>query len=287
MQLVCPECSTSYRIADTAIGPAGRTVKCARCGHGWHQAPDPAAAGSQPELVPEPEAEEAGPANPAEDAPQDEAPDNSPADLPEPQELAPATEGDDAPAPEPQTEPLGEEADEGGGEEAVPVETKTDDVEPSVHQHRRPPPPPKKSGRLGWAALLAIVCVLAGAGFFFRADIVKAWPPAGKFYRSVGVGMPAIELGLEISNVNYSQEQQSGKQVLLITGEISNVGIAASKIPELRVDLFDSEKRRLNHWTAPLARDMLAPGETVSFSTRMTDLPKNAKDFEVTFVLKH
>lgn len=47
MILTCPECGARYRLADTAIPPAGRTVQCASCKHSWFEpgtdTPPPAA----------------------------------------------------------------------------------------------------------------------------------------------------------------------------------------------------------------------------------------------------
>lgn len=46
MILNCPACGTRYLVPDSAIGPAGRSVRCASCRHSWFQEPVP-----QEELV--------------------------------------------------------------------------------------------------------------------------------------------------------------------------------------------------------------------------------------------
>jgi predicted Zn finger-like uncharacterized protein len=64
MILTCPNCDTRYSVDGTKFPPAGRTVRCAKCGHSWHQAaetpepePDPTifeAAAPEPEPEHEP-----------------------------------------------------------------------------------------------------------------------------------------------------------------------------------------------------------------------------------------
>ena len=41
MILTCPQCATRYQADDSKFLPAGRAVKCAKCGKVWHQAAPP------------------------------------------------------------------------------------------------------------------------------------------------------------------------------------------------------------------------------------------------------
>lgn len=56
MILTCPECRARFLVPDTAISPAGRSVRCGKCRHEWHVSPPPAAASATPAPAKKPQA---------------------------------------------------------------------------------------------------------------------------------------------------------------------------------------------------------------------------------------
>lgn len=82
MILTCPACHIRYRVDDKAVGGAGgRTVRCVRCGHTWHQSPETAAPIEASPVAAPPIAT---PVEPAHDAPPLAAPLPDPALVPPP-----------------------------------------------------------------------------------------------------------------------------------------------------------------------------------------------------------
>src|SRR5688572_376 len=51
MILTCPSCDTRYSVDGSKFPASGRTVRCAKCGHSWHQAGEPP---PEPEAAPAP-----------------------------------------------------------------------------------------------------------------------------------------------------------------------------------------------------------------------------------------
>jgi predicted Zn finger-like uncharacterized protein len=55
MQVTCSNCGARYAVDPAALGPVGRTVQCARCGHRWFETtPAPSAAPLPPPPLPPP-----------------------------------------------------------------------------------------------------------------------------------------------------------------------------------------------------------------------------------------
>ena len=109
MIISCPACGTRYVVPETAIGPEGRTVRCAKCKHSWFQDPKPADVSDAVE--PAPASTPSASTPPAADPPATTTPATTgPTTAPPAPPAAPAdTTPEPAPAPAPSAE-QGEEA---------------------------------------------------------------------------------------------------------------------------------------------------------------------------------
>ena len=65
MRLVCPNCATGYKVAESAIGPNGRKVRCRACGASWFEPPRETAPADGPKPAP---AEDVPPVAPESDS---------------------------------------------------------------------------------------------------------------------------------------------------------------------------------------------------------------------------
>lgn len=279
MQIVCPHCATSYAVDATTFGSAGRTVRCARCKETWL---------AYPEETPAPYAMSSEPHG------------GSDWDSPPPPD--PSTEADmprvDSP---PITSELPNDA-EVDGEWATLA---NDEVEgfPEGSQSRR------LMDRLGLTGLslgplararpkrlagkspvsLPMVCTamatLVVALTFWRADIVRLMPQTAAFYRMVGLGVNLR--GLTFEDVRVSTEVVDGKPVLIIEGDIVDLGKKSHEIPRLRFLVRDANGTEIYAWNAVLDQSMLKPGEKVAFKSRLASPPPEGREIQVRFFNRH
>ncbi len=145
-------------------------------------------------------------------------------------------------------------------------------------------PPRRRSPLTGWAALVTVFIVAAGAAYWSRARIVEIWPPAARVFALVDSSLvPANAVGLELRDVNARFETENGTQILVVSGKVASVAKTAVAVPAIRINLLDKKEKTLFYWTFNVEKQMLEAGETVEFTTRLPDPPARVAGLEATF----
>ena len=246
MILTCPSCSTRYSVDAAKFPAAGRNVRCAKCGHSWHQV------GETPEPGPEQQLAQ--------------GPDSAPlsAIVSAAAEAAPAA-ADFAPH---------------GGEDVLSPARNFGPA--SVEEKPRAPLAPRLAVVAGWVGLIVVVLLIGFAAVRYRQDIATIWPQSAGVYSSLGLHVNAS--GIDFRQVEYRRETEDGQVVLAVTGQIVNAGSRQLTVPQtVRVTLSDANNHELYHWTFKPNAQMLGPGQSVKFMTRLASPPAAARHLEVRF----
>jgi predicted Zn finger-like uncharacterized protein len=293
MQIVCPNCTTSYQIADMAVGAGGRSVRCVRCQNVWRvsapavtadeapvaavhieapAAPEPPSPVSEPAEAIAAEAEQdaasAADAEPVEAAGADGAEDTAPvalSDIPIPVEPG-ALDGSDA-------------APSTGAE----IDNSPPDIESVAARRMRPAASRKqrRSARWAMAAAIAALMLVSASLLSFRKTIVQHAPQLASFYSAIH--LPVNLRGLAFTDLKIGNEIHDGVPVLVIEGLIVSTTSKTATVPRLRFALRSVSGAEVYSWTAPPAQPTLGAFETLPFRSRLASPPAEGHDVEVRF----
>ncbi|POF32837.1 zinc-ribbon domain-containing protein [Roseibium marinum] len=304
MKIKCPDCSTSYEIKADALGPEGRSVKCAKCGNRWFVSSDveegtidfEAAEERSDAAAPEVADEVAEEADWTADAEEDaggtrleEEPDSPAAEEEDPVGVKP-------PAPVP-TPPAA--TDEGKfAADLREEEAETDDIESLANRPKIIVNPNKfrrdhisavvnwlfrrNFRRLGGLALFAVALVACILFVLMRDSIVKQSPDLASLFQMIGFDVNLR--GLEFRNLRTFTEVEDGNRVLVVEGSIRNVLDETNVVPAVRLAIRSGDLQEVYVWTVePRTRSLNALDET-RFRTILSDPPTGATDIQVRFV---
>lgn len=134
----------------------------------------------------------------------------------------------------------------------------------------------------GWIALIAVVLVIGYSAVKYRQEIALIWPQSAGVYSSLG--LKVNNRGIDFAHVGYHRESEDGQVVLAVTGTIVNDGDRELPVPQnVRVTLSDASNHELYHWTFTPNVQVLKPGQSAAFLTRLSSPPAAATHLEVRF----
>ena len=135
-----------------------------------------------------------------------------------------------------------------------------------------------------WPGLPTIILVLAGiiaALLNWRAAVVRFVPQTASLFSAVG--LPVNLRGLSLDDIKTSIEAHEGVTVLMVEGTIANVTRQPLEVPRLRFAVSNAAGYEVYAWTALPDEPDLAPGDRVSFRSRLASPPADAQDIIVRF----
>ncbi|MBD8891687.1 zinc-ribbon domain-containing protein [Roseibium litorale] len=291
MKIKCPDCSTSYDIKPEALGPEGRSVKCARCGNRWFVSPkqeededlqidQDEAAWTQDEQE-EAEASETfetddyGGRDEDDEDEEDDAP-------PAPARTAKA----ESSSPKTGTEKDGDPAERPADIESLAKRPKII-VNPNKFKRNRIGAVfnwilRRNYRRIGGITLFLAAIGLCGVVVLLRDSIVKQAPDLASLFETVGLEVNLR--GLEFRDLRTFHEIDAGKEVLVVEGSIRNITETSTPVPAVRLSIRGSDLQEIYAWTVEPRTKVLKALDETRFRTILSDPPKGATDIQVRFI---
>ncbi|WP_233351945.1 MULTISPECIES: FxLYD domain-containing protein [Hyphomonas] len=159
---------------------------------------------------------------------------------------------------------------------------------PAPHELYREKMRESRREKSRWAALMSwlviglIFIALTAAFFFFRNEVVKAWPQSASAYRLFGLDVNRF--GLEFEGIVHTRTFNDTIPIVTVTGRAVNVSKGAVETPGVRVDLKDEAGEIVATRYSFVTPVEVAPGDAGQFGVVVEPTPVESYEIELTFV---
>lgn len=125
-----------------------------------------------------------------------------------------------------------------------------------------------------WTLAAAIFALLAtGTALAVNTYGLPEWLPLQR--PTFGVGQPGLELDFPPSE-QRREPLESGEVIFRVRGTITNTASESLAVPNLLVVFSDARERNIGDWVVVPAKRRLAPGETITVTEAIANIPPGA-----------
>jgi hypothetical protein len=137
----------------------------------------------------------------------------------------------------------------------------------------------RRPGAVACAALALVAgwSLLVGA----RAEILALAPVFAPVYAALGLEVDARRMRFD--SVVSRLAEEDGRVILVVEGEIHNLGAEPRAAPRVRLAVLDAAGQEIYHWTAAPPKSRLRGGETASFRARLAAPPPQGREVRARF----
>ncbi len=286
MMLVCPSCDSRYMIGADAIGPEGRKVRCANCGHEWFQegTGDAPGGGEGDDLDLSAIAELTGAGDEEEislsmtESPEEDLPISGEAE--DEIDLTPkegdAEEGEDTEISSPPEE--GEDMPFEDGE-PIPDAVKPLPEGEAASEADATDPSVLKAKIAGYGAATGLfVCVL-GIMLLLKGPIFSAFPGSALLYNMFGLHLDLPAQGLVIEKLSAVIDGDN----LVVKGRVINLKSEDQDVPLILASLHSEDGAKGESWMIDPPFQVLAGEQSFDFEAAYPNPPEEAASVNLQF----
>lgn len=132
-----------------------------------------------------------------------------------------------------------------------------------------------------WGATGVALAASAGGVVVFRQDVAELWPRSASAFAALGLDVNVY--GLEFYDLAVERAFDGPTPILLVSGEVRNIGRDDKLAPPLRISLRDSHANEIYQVVHVLSDEPLAAGASAPFQIRVENPPADAVDLEAAF----